>query len=105
MDAKTGGQKFDEKQNSYIIAKFLSISHLLITKGKIVTLKQKTWQVSPKSSTVIINETNGYDLLIKITSLMQYSVKNTQPTSHNETDPKQGYTAKMPAAPFQNGVS
>lgn len=34
MDAKIGGQTYDEKQNIYIISKYILTRHSLLTKGK-----------------------------------------------------------------------
>lgn len=38
MAAKTSRQKFDEKQDVYIVPKYLLIRYLLITEGKIITV-------------------------------------------------------------------
>lgn len=38
MAAKASRQKFDEKQDIYIVPKYLLIKYVLITRGKIVTL-------------------------------------------------------------------
>lgn len=55
MDVKISEQILAEKQDSYIISKYLPTRNLLITKGKVVTLH---WKDSVPSTSMVMRHIN-----------------------------------------------